>query len=220
MVSYRAMAERGRTEAYRLSQRRQVAVVRYEWTQQPTRVGRWVEPCPPFVMKREWRVEVVGTHWECAAIAECGHTLQGIAHGVTEGVVPAYLLSRFPIGKKKPCEQCPPRDPEEGAPPDEIRCTYRWDTEFVENKRCKTRARWTVTHVNAEGVTVGDPFHHVCEKHRRQLIEWGGIMPEPRPYPHGYTDGGWDVVEKFTPPAAPAPTAGGTDATTGEEVST
>lgn len=212
MVSYRAMAARGREEAHRLAMRRQVAVVRYEWAEKPTTYGHWVEPCPPFVMERQWRVDTNGTHWECAAIAECGHSLQHIAYGIPhEGHVPAYLLSKFPIGKKKPCEHCPPRDPEEGAPPDEIRCTHRWDTEFEENKRCKTRARWTVTHVDAAGDQVGDPFHHVCEKHRRALIEWGGIMPEPRPYPHGYTDGGWDVVEKFTPPAgSTGTTTGGT----------
>jgi hypothetical protein len=110
------------------------------------------------------------------------------------------VQARYPIGKRLPCEQCPPPDREAGGPPDEQRCTYDSDGgEEVGWRRCQTRARWTVVHVTPGGTRSEATWPQVCERHRRALVKSGHILLEPLPLPYGYSDDGWDVVEPFRP---------------------
>lgn len=202
MTGYAAMAARGREEARRRAKLARVTVAFYVWREAPTLVGHWVEPCPPFTTERQWRVDTVGEHWECDAMGSCGHVLAFVAHGVQEGVVPAYLERKYPQGKRTPCEQCPPpADPEESAPPDEERCAYdSVGGEEVGWRRCTTRARWSVAHEAPNGTRTEASWPRLCERHRRSLLASGHLMPEPLPHPYGYEDGGRDVVEPIPRP--------------------
>lgn len=198
MVSYSTMALNGRIAAAATAHQPHRAITEYRWTEAPTMVGRWHDPAPPFTTERTYRQEQVGTHWEVEAILSCGHRASWLAYGVTgHGHVPARWGYAYPVGKKKRCTECPPVEPKP-APPDEVRCEGEDGGEEAGWRRCRTRARWQVWHESPGGErTKAD---RLCERHRRRGIEWGGIMPDPLPYPHGYTDGGWDIVEAFVPP--------------------
>lgn len=202
MVSYSTMALNGRIAAAETAHQPHRAVTEYRWREEPDmRVVRY-PAAPPFTDGPTVRREPTGTtHWEIEVFLSCGHRATWLAYGVPrEGYVPPSLSYRYAIGKKKRCTDCPPVEPKP-APPDVERCTGEDGGEEAGWRRCRTRARWAVIHVAGDGTRGTEPVDRLCERHRRQAVDiLGTIRPEPLPYPHGYTDGGWDVVEEIPRP--------------------